>query len=641
MSNCPLNTSKSLHRYRQDSSSRRPDSRSRIQGFFLKHQGALTGIGCGCLCFLFCVSCGFLSNLSGFHAHLSKQEDAVTLLTYVFLSVPDFMVFMLPPYCYFLFKTLAPIKKNEVIWVVYCAIISMAIVLSCALGQTESLQILVSSKLASLLSFCSFFATACVLSTMALPLARKLSSALNAPPLHRTSLRLPYAFALLPFWLPYILAFAPGTTCYDFSAQLAMVVGAKPLTTHFPLISTLICGLLFYLPFSLFGNPNLALFAIVTLQSISLILAVGYVLKELGELGASRRTLICAFGFYAFVPIFGLFCQWAVKDCLFAVAFTVYATSFVSFARKPRCFLKSHKMAVFVISSIFTGLLRNNGFYVVLLSLPAAIALIDNWHAYRRSVVLLCSVILIIPAINLTAVLATSSELGSIREMLSIPFQQTARYASEHPDDMEEWEKSAIDSVLDLDSLSELYNPSVSDPVKSTFDANGSLINYFAAWIAQGMRHPLTYFEATAMQTYGYWSVQEHITYPQELPGRNCYDTIIDLGWGPWLPDEVRSFNYSLTTALINAPILSLFTQIGFYTWVLLFGVSYLIYRRQYKYLVVFLPCLVLLLTNIAGPLNGSVRYGFGLMVVAPLMTYAAVSFGRRAGDPTVRKSEQ
>lgn len=232
MNHCPLNTSMSPHRHRKNDSLHRPDSHSSVQGFFLKYHGALAGIGCGCLCFLFCVSCGFLSNLSGFHAHLSEQEDAVALLTYVFLSVPNFIVFMLPPYCYFLFKTFAPIKKNEIIWVVYCAIISMTIVLSCALGQTESLQILISSKLASLLSFCSFFAIAYVLSTMALPLARKLPFALSAPH-HKTSLRLSYAFALLPFWLPYILAFAPGTTCYDFSAQLAMVVGAKPLTTHF------------------------------------------------------------------------------------------------------------------------------------------------------------------------------------------------------------------------------------------------------------------------------------------------------------------------------------------------------------------------------------------------------------------------
>ena len=57
---------------------------------------------------------------------------------------------------------------------------------------------------------------------------------------------------------------------------------------------------------------------------------------------------------------------------------------------------------------------------------------------------------------------------GSKGEMLSIPFQQTARYVKEYPEDIMEQERLAIDNLLQYDKLAEAYNPSLSDPVKGT-----------------------------------------------------------------------------------------------------------------------------------------------------------------------------
>ena len=55
---------------------------------------------------------------------------------------------------------------------------------------------------------------------------------------------------------------------------------------------------------------------------------------------------------------------------------------------------------------------------------------------------------------------ATGTIKGGQQEMLSIPFQQTARYVKYHGDDITDYEYKVIDKVLWITDLSEsfLYN---------------------------------------------------------------------------------------------------------------------------------------------------------------------------------------
>ena len=97
---------------------------------------------------------------------------------------------------------------------------------------------------------------------------------------------------------------------------------------------------------------------------------------------------------------------------------------------------------------------------------------------------------------------------GSRKEMLSIPFQQTARYLKEYPDDVTESEENAIEKILDYGSLAENYNPEISDHVKDTFNNSATtqdMVNYFKAWVSMFLRHPDVYFQATFNNTYGYY----------------------------------------------------------------------------------------------------------------------------------------
>lgn len=102
---------------------------------------------------------------------------------------------------------------------------------------------------------------------------------------------------------------------------------------------------------------------------------------------------------------------------------------------------------------------------------------------------------------------AAGVEPGSVKEMLSVPFQQTARYLKEYPDDVTSKERKAINKILDYDKLAEIYQPDRSDNVKDTYkNKKGGLKRYFRqAWLPMFFKHPDAYFEATLENTYGYY----------------------------------------------------------------------------------------------------------------------------------------
>lgn len=62
-------------------------------------------------------------------------------------------------------------------------------------------------------------------------------------------------------------------------------------------------------------------------------------------------------------------------------------------------------------------------------------------------------------------------EKDTPKEMLSLPFQQTARYVRDYGDEVTEEEKAAIGQVLDYDKIVKGYMELTSDPVKTTYHA--------------------------------------------------------------------------------------------------------------------------------------------------------------------------
>ncbi len=429
-------------------------------------------------------------------------------------------------------------------------------------------------------------------------------------------------------WSPYVISMAPGSDCPDISWQIAQFLSGD-YSSHHPLWSTFVYGAVFSAGNAVAGS-GAGLLCAMLLQTVALALALSLEVVELHRLGFKRPVLFVALVFFAIVPVFGSYCQWVVKDSLFGSCFALYATVFV------RCCIQAVRgdasrrdLLLLLAVSVATGLLRNNGFYVVALA-ALAFALVYRKALALKGVLLVLAVIPLTMGLNQVALVVTGAQKGDMREALSIPFQQTARYVLYHGDDVTKEEQSAIDAVLDYSDLAERYVWSVSDAVKGKANTTDrqALLAYFRVWAQQGLRHPVCYLEATLDQTFGYWSVFNPAVYGQEYAGYGTVWVSRNVGGeaGSFFPALAGKVS-TVIAAIKNLPFLRFFSISGFYTLAGLVLAAFALYRGKPMVLLFLLPSALLLLTCIAGPLNGSIRYSFGFIAAFPIVTGACAYY--------------
>lgn len=431
---------------------------------------------------------------------------------------------------------------------------------------------------------------------------------------------------LLIAWSPYVISMAPGSDCLDISWQIAQFLRGD-YSGHHPLWSTFIYGAVFSVGYSLAGS-SVGLLCTMLLQTVALALVLALEVVELGRLGFKRPALIVTLVFFAIVPVFGSYCQWVVKDSLFGSCFAFYATLCARCCiRAAQGGVSRRDLLLLLAASVAAGLLRNNGFYVVVLA-AMALALAFRKTLALRGVLMVLAVIPLTMVLNHAALVATGAQKGDMREALSIPFQQTARYVLYHGDDVTEEERQVIDVVLDYSDLAERYEWNVSDAVKGKANTTDreALLAYFRVWALQGLRHPVCYLEATLDQTFGYWSVFDPAAYGQEYAGFGTAWVSENVGGdaGGFFP-ELASKATTVIGAFKSLPFLGLFSISGFYTLIGLLLAAFALYLGKPKALLFLLPSALLLLTCIAGPLNGSIRYSFGFIAAFPIVTGACI----------------
>lgn len=308
-------------------------------------------------------------------------------------------------------------------------------------------------------------------------------------------------------WTPFILAFLPGSIPADGFRQLDVFLGAMPLDNHHPWVLTMIMGGLLTLGKTIWCY-NFGVFLIVIVFTSVEIWCYSAVVRYLYRWKAPKWILFGTVLLFAFVPIFGSYAQAVIKDGLYTAVITLYFAVYIDI-----CHSFSKRKAVYLfLLGISVCLTRNNGIHLVLPSLILLFFFLVKGARKYAFIVAVC-VFACYLGVEKGAAPALGVAPGSRCEMLSVPFQQTARYLREYPDDVTASEKKAINRILDYDVLAEKYNPELSDPVKITFrfrdndddpKLDGYMKDYFKAWFAMLRRHPGVYIQATLNNIYSY-----------------------------------------------------------------------------------------------------------------------------------------
>lgn len=385
-------------------------------------------------------------------------------------------------------------------------------------------------------------------------------------------------------YLIYMIAFYPAILSPDPSNQIKQffnietkyldsVIVTNPnvyLTNHHPVFHTMLLGGCTKIGL-LLGSFNLGLFIYTLLQTLTVIFTLSYTIFFMKKINMPYRIRFFFLLFYMFCPIFPLYAMSTVKDTFFSCCIVLYTIQvFVLLQNKD---YQKHQFLFLFLIILFLILFRNNGIHVFLLSFPFLFFLLKKIWKKNLLLFLLC----LACNFGYTKVLLPAFDIpeGSIREMLSIPFQQTARYVTKYENEITEKEKEAIDKILVYNTLKERYDPTISDPVKSEFNKYATkedLKDYFGVWIGQFFKHPLVYLEATVANTYK------------------------------------------------KIPLIGLSVNIGFSFFVLMTLFIYVFYEKKYNNLLIFVPHFVLLLVCVASPVNTYFRYAMPYVFTLPIL---------------------
>lgn len=431
----------------------------------------------------------------------------------------------------------------------------------------------------------------------------------------------PFMFSfivILICYLPYIIAFYPVIINYDAANQIKEVMGIHTrymdsvvllnpnvtLTNFNPLIHTLLLGGLFKFGY-LIGNVNFGMFLYSIVQLSIVISVFAYSIYYLKKLKVNNTLILVVLGIYSLVPLFPLYTMTAVKDVIFSSLVFLYVIMLYDMLK----FKWSKKKYIgFAFLVLLIILFRNNGIYTIILSLPVVCIL-------KKELMLPIILVLVFNIgmyIGYNKVLLPHYEIAntSVREMLSVPFQQTARLVKYYDEEISNEDKKIIDKVLGYNDLGERYRTDLSDPVKNKFNkytTDEELKDYFKVWFKYLLKRPVVYIDATINNMYGYF-----------YPNTSAWYVYTDLNHK--LPEAGFDYHYNnlsylriglkgIAEAFPYIPVIGAISNIGIVVWIHILLIGMLIVNKMKKYIVVLLPSLTFILVCIVGPANTYFRY--------------------------------
>ena len=440
----------------------------------------------------------------------------------------------------------------------------------------------------------------------------------------KPSLKIFIIVALLFFiaWLPYFLNYYPGITSYDTHYQLMQGFGVIPYNNHHPVVDTFIMSSVVKVGYAIAGNYNFGIALYSILQMIFCAITLSFVIYYMGKKNINPIIKLITFLCFAFVPFVPQFSIAVWKDVPFAMFMVWFLIGIIEMITNEENFFgKKRNLLIFVLVALCVLFFRNNGVYIVLLTLPFALF----WRRKYWKQILLTFALPIVFYYIIIGPVFTKLDIAksSPREMLSIPIQQMARIVKYKGDELSEEEKNIIGQYINIEEAAEVYDPTISDPVKNGFNDgtyNQDKLNLIKLYVKLALRFSGETLEALVSNTYGYY-------YPEVV----TYSIATGVYQSPFEAEQFMDLHEDqivkipVLDNLINSiydkqiPIVSLIANIGFVFWVVLGIVFYNIYQKRYKYLLMFIPVGILYLTCLASPVSGELRYIYSMFVNLPL----------------------
>lgn len=447
---------------------------------------------------------------------------------------------------------------------------------------------------------------------------------------------IPYMAALICFlcWLPYFLYEYPGVMTPDSINQYAQVIGAYQLSNHHSIVHTALIGLFYKIGLSMTQDIHTGLALYTIAQMVFMALSAGYVVRTLQKADVITPVVLLTIGFYALMPYNGAYAVTIWKDIPFAGCMTIFAAALMRFLLRGSFAASSDTIPKLRISEYFTllipyvlsgtllCLLRTNGWYVFVISVPFILIAYRKWLKVMLPIHLIILVFVLFVKYPVMHVYEIPQ--ADFVESLSIPVQQIARVIA-NKESLTESEAAYIQQLMDLDQVSTAYQPNCSDNIKNLIRQKGNSFlasdkaEFFKMWFSIGIEHPKTYFDAYVAQTNGYW--YPDVNYEVGLAD-GIYPNEFGLNWQPIIRGniiiKIKELLFKFPKII---PLYGLLWSMGFLLWLILLLAALSLRMGKPASALVCLPFVLLIITLcIATPVSTEFRYAYAAFYALPLL---------------------
>ncbi len=450
---------------------------------------------------------------------------------------------------------------------------------------------------------------------------------------------------LFVLWAPILISIYPGGYSIDVQIQLREFFGYESFTDAHPPFLTALEGLCVLLGNKL-SIPTFGLFLFTLIQFSFVLLSLSYAIYEIIKMSGSN-----AFGWVA-VLFAGLntmvsFCvSYIGRDASYSAGLFVMAVAFLNYYRMLNSSFSTKEcikhITVFSIYSVLVSLMRHNGIYTVIVMVICIIAFTIKLIPLKKikllsSGILISSVIvyyLIIKAVYPSLGVASNKDSLLYVNML----QQTIRLDMEKPQAISDADREIIGKLIDTSKIADRYDPKTSDGIKFIIDLNADkkdIADYESVWFNEAIRHPFIFLASSYNIGYGFWAPVEENTINDF--GSWYYESEFEeLDFRiPYFFSSIRNICEILVSVWTRVPFVRLLHIPGIYTWLFIFALAYVLYRKKFIYLIPFIPGLLTVATFLIVPsFYGHPRYCFPIAYAT--MMYVSICMMHRLKEKDV-----
>lgn len=417
---------------------------------------------------------------------------------------------------------------------------------------------------------------------------------------------------ILLAWLPYLLALSPGSVLEDSLDSVSQILDPSvPVNNHHPVFYTLYVGI--FVKAGLFlGNINIGVFLYSVVQAGVMAGTIAYTIMIMCRKAVPVLFTGAAMIWYMYMPFFPDYAMTMWKDPIFSCALLWMSLLLMELAEEKEKICSRRWLTKYMAVCLITAFFRNNGIYVVVLSIAAA-AILCRGKLKR----FLCTMLAVLAAYY--AITGTVYNWCGIRtefvESVGIPLQQIAAVVVNDGDISQE-EEQFLYTLLPEEEWKNSYAPCLVDKIKWNGQFNDEFLEenktrFLKVWMSLLVKNFPEYVKAYGMETLGFWKigVQDEYGYIDTFIAENGYgiheSSTLQKITGPGLNEFVRNFR--------------IYVGSGTLLWLIL-GAALFVLRDKSSFGIVFIPALGNWMTTmIAAPVAFSLRYVYIFALGLPL----------------------